>query len=206
LVDKLEDETVVEKTTILVDGGINMNILSGIFKSDASRAIFLGVLAGFVLATNAFAATDTGPCAQNPENRQLDYWLGNWKIGAEGSSGNAHSTVSLSLDKCLIIENWDGGRGHYGQNIFGYSADDKSWYGMFADNEGRVHVFSSGKVSSGSAEFEGKSHGPNGETVLNRVKVARIGPDKVEQTWEKSNDNGATWSTVFRGEYSRATP
>lgn len=183
-----------------------MNIRSAIFKSNVSRTIVFGILAGFVLATNAFAATDSAPCAQNSDNRQLDYWLGNWKIGAEGSSGSAHSAVTLSLDKCLIIENWDGGRGHYGQNIFGYSADDKSWYGLFADNEGRVHVFTSGKVSSGSAEFEGKSHGANGETVLNRVKVMRLGPDKVEQTWEKSSDNGTTWSTVFRGEYSRATP
>jgi hypothetical protein len=191
---------------ISVGGGIYMNTLRAIFKSNVSRATFLEILAGFVLATNAFAATDSASCARNPDNRQLDYWLGNWKVGAEGSSGNAHSTVSLSLDECVVVENWDGGRGHYGQNLFGYSADDKNWYGMFADNESRVHVFTSGKVSSGSAEFEGTSRGPNGETVLNRVKVARLGPDKVEQTWEKSSDNGMTWSTVFHGEYSRATP
>ncbi len=153
-----------------------------------------------------FAATGSDSCAANPENRQLDYWLGKWKIGAEGSSGNAHSTVTLSLDKCLVVENWDGGRGHYGQNVFGYSADDKSWYGMFADNEGRVHIFTSGKVVSGSAEFEGTSHGPNGESVLNRVKLIRLNPNKVEQAWEKSTDNGANWNVVFRGEYSRTNP
>lgn len=172
-----------------------------------SRFIFLLISIVLIFtATNAFAAADSAPCATNPENRQFDYWLGNWKIGAPGSSGNAHSTVSLSLDKCLVVENWDGGRGHTGENIFGYSADDKSWYGMFADNEGRVHVFTSGKVETGSAEFEGTSHGPNGETVLNRVKVVRVSPDKVEQIWEKSSDNGASWNIVFRGEYSRATP
>ena len=77
---------------------------------------------------------------------------------------------------------------------------------MFADNEGRVHVFTSGKVASGSAEFEGKSRGPKGENVLNRVKIIRLNANKVEQNWEKSSDNGATWSVVFRGEYSRATP
>jgi hypothetical protein len=182
-----------------------MNTLILILKSRASKSIFLAVLFALALATNGFAATDAGSCATNSANRQLDYWLGNWKIG-EGSSGNAHSTVTLSLDKCLVVENWDGGRGHQGQNVFGYSADDKSWYGMFADNEGRVHVFTSGKVASGTAEFEGTSRGPNGESVLNRVKVIRLNPNKVEQTWEKSNDNGATWNVVFRGGYSRANP
>ncbi|MGB0049207.1 MAG: hypothetical protein WBP70_17300, partial [Terriglobales bacterium] len=169
-------------------------------------SLSLAVLFGLAFAPNGFAAMNPGSCATNAENRQLDYWLGDWKIGADGSSGNARSAVTLSLDKCLVVENWDGGRGHTGQNVFGYSADDKSWYGLFADNEGRVHVFTSGKVLSGTAEFEGTSRGANGESVLNRVKVTRLNPNKVEQTWEKSTDNGATWNLAFRGEYSRANP
>ena len=176
----------------------------GIFTRSVSKLVFAGICVLLAITGTSLAANDPAPCSANSENRQLDYWLGNWKVGAEGSSGNAHSTVSLSLDKCLVIENWDGGRGHRGQNVLGYSADDKSWYGMFADNEGRVHVFTSGKVSSGSAEFEGASRGANGESVLNRVKVTRKNPNQVEQTWEKSIDNGTTWNVVFRGEYSRA--
>jgi hypothetical protein len=155
-----------------------------------------------LILTSAIRLAAPGPdsCATNSANRQLDYWLGTWKIG---SSGNAHSTVTLSLDKCLVVENWDGGRGHYGQNVFGYSADDRSWYGLFADNEGRVHVFTSGKVASDTAAFEGTSRGPNGEAVLNRVKIIRLNPNSVEQTWEKSTDNGTSWNVAFRGEYSR---
>jgi hypothetical protein len=183
-----------------------MNKLILILKSSDSKSIFLAVLFCLAFATNGFAATDANSCAANSADRQLDYWLGNWKIGAEGSSGSAHSTVSLSLDTCLVVENWDGGRGHYGQNVFGYSADDKSWYGMFADNEGRVHVFTSGKVADGTAEFEGTSRGPNRESILNRVRVIRLNPNEVEETWEKSNNNGSTWNVAFRGEYSRANP
>lgn len=183
-----------------------MNKLMSDLKLTATKSIVLALLFSGVFTTNSLAATNSDSCATNPENRQLDYWLGNWKIGAEGSSANAHSTVGLSLDKCLVVENWDGGRGHYGQNTFGFSADDRKWYGMFADNEGRVHVFTSGRVSAGSAEFEGTSHGPNGEPVLNRVTVKQLNPNKVEQSWEKSTDNGATWNVVFRGEYTRANP
>jgi hypothetical protein len=91
-----------------------------------------------------------------------------------------------------------------GENMFAYSSDDKNWHGMFADNQGRVHVFE-GKVASGSAEFYGPSRGPNGESVLNRIKVVRISADKVEQSWEKSTDSVA-WAMQFRGEYSRKKP
>src|ERR1700745_2797929 len=172
-----------------VIGAICMNKV-GIFTRSVSKLVFGGICVLLAITGTSLAANDPAPCSANSENRQLDYWLGNWKVGAEGSSGNAHSTVSLSLDKCLVVENWDGGRGHTGQNVLGYSADDKSWYGMFADNEGRVHVFTSGKVSAGTTHFLGKSRGPSRETVLNRVKVVRLSPNKIEQTWEKSDDQG----------------
>jgi len=185
---------------------ISMTNPGATLRCNISKSIFLGFLISFGLTTNGFAATQAGACTADSEHRQLDYWLGNWKIGAAGSSGNAHSTVSTWLDKCLVVENWDDGKGHEGRNIFGYSADDKSWYGMFADNQDRVHVFTSGKVASGVAEFDGTSRGPNGEPVLNRVEIKRLSSDKIEQTWKKSDDNGKNWNVVFRGEYSRANP
>jgi hypothetical protein len=167
------------------------------------KTLVLTTILVLLLTAASLVAASTAPCA-TPEHKQFDFWLGNWKIGAPGSSATAHSTVTASLDQCLIVENWDGGRGHSGQNLFGYSADDNTWYGMFADNEGRVHVFTSGKVSAGTAEFEGTSRGSNGETVLNRVTILRHNPNRVEQIWQKSTDNGKTWNTVFSGEYSRA--
>lgn len=135
----------------------------------------------------------------------MDYWLGDWSIGGAGASSSASSKVFLELDKCMIVESWDGGRGHTGQNMFAYSSDDKKWHGMFADNEGRVHVFE-GTIAAGSAEFMGPSRGPNGEADLNRVRIIRVSPDKVEQIWEKSSDGGGTWKLAFRGEYDRKKP
>ena len=155
------------------------------------------------LAPRVYGATTEGPCSTNHESRALDFWLGDWNIAGPGSSPAAKSSVTAVLDKCVIVESWDGGRGHIGENWFGYNADDKSWHGMFADNQGRVHVFVNGKVGSGSAEFSGPSQGTDGETIVNRVRIVRIGPDRVEQIWEKSSDHGATWTTEFRGEYSR---
>jgi hypothetical protein len=167
--------------------------------------LFLAALAIWLGATiPSYAAANPGPCAADSQTRQLDFWLGNWTVSAPGGSSSATSKVSLSLDQCLLVENWDGGRGHSGENMFSYSPEDKSWYGMFADNKGRVHIFTQGKVASGAAEFEGTSHGANGEATLNKVTITRISPDKVEQTWQKSIDNGATWTTEFRGEYTRA--
>lgn len=153
----------------------------------------------------SFGAQDPGACSANQQSRQFDFWLGDWTVTYPGMPGSAASKVILELDKCVLVETWDGGKGHKGENIFAYSSDDKSWHGMFADNQGRVHIFE-GKVAQGSAEFLGTSRGPNGETVLNRIKIVRLAPDKVEQSWEKSADKGATWTMEFHGQYSRNNP
>jgi hypothetical protein len=151
------------------------------------------------------AAADAEPCPANSDSRRLDFWLGDWSVTYPGASALSTSKVFLDLDQCLVVENWTGGRGHSGKNLFAYSSDDRSWHGMFADNEGRVHVFE-GKVAPGSAEFYGPSRGPDGQVVLNRTKVIRVGRDKVEQTWEKSTDKGVKWTIAFSGEYSRKNP
>jgi len=156
-----------------------------------------------VAAQPASGAPEPTSCATNPEARQLDFWVGDWSIASPGAGPSATSKVYLDLDKCLVVESWDGGKDHRGMNMFAYASGEKSWRGMFVDNEGRAHIFADGKVAAGSAEFVGPSRGPNGEAVLNRIRVVRLAGGKVEQTWDKSFDNGATWTSQFRLEYSR---
>lgn len=153
-------------------------------------------------APSAQAAPDRAACSANQASRQLDFWLGNWTVSRADGQPTGTSNVSLSLDKCMIVERWEGKMDHKGETIFAYSFDDQSWHGIFADNEGRFHVFE-GKVQDGKAEFEGPSRGPNGEAVLNRVRLIRESQDKLQQTWEKSTDGGMSWTTIFQGEYSR---
>jgi hypothetical protein len=172
------------------------------------RTALLLVVTGawlFLTATPALAAVDSGPCSVDSESRKMDFWLGDWTVTYPGMPGSAASKVSLDLDKCLLVESWDGGKGHRGKNMFAYSSDDKTWHGMFVDNQGRVHILE-GKAAAGAAEFTGPSTGPNGQIVLNRIKVARLAADKVQQSWEKSTDNGVTWTMEFLGKYSPKSP
>jgi hypothetical protein len=169
-----------------------------------TRVLLLLIAGGccFLIATSSFAAPDPAPCSMNPYNRQLDFWIGDWSVTYPGMPHSSSSKVFLDLDQCVLVESWDGGKGHAGKNMFAYSSDDKRWHGMFADNQGRVHIFE-GTVAEGSAEFTGPSLSPDGQAVLNRIKIERLGTNKVEQSWEKSKDNGLTWAVEFRGEYSR---
>jgi hypothetical protein len=138
----------------------------------------------------------------NSDNRQPDFWLGDWGVTYPCAPAASSGKVYLELEKCVVVESWEGAKGHSGKNMFAYSTDDKTRHGRFADNRGRVHVFE-GKVATGSAEFFGPGLSPDAKTVLNRIRLIRVNADKVQQTWEKSSDNGSTWTAEFRGEYSR---
>src|SRR6266568_6405227 len=136
------------------------NIVNPILKWSQTILLFVGI--GACLTNGASAATDAGPCSTNTEIRQLDYWLVTWIMANAGGSSNT-SKVYLSLDRCMFVEHWENGKGHVTGKMLAYSPEEKNWYGIFADNEGRVHVFLDGKVASGTAEFHGPSRGPNGE-------------------------------------------
>src|ERR1700756_3821352 len=89
----------------------------------------------FANLTQAPAATDAASCAANPANRALDFWLGQWTIAAPGGAANATSTITLQLDKCLVVERWDGGRGHTGEKNLSQSANHTKRAGFFFHNK-----------------------------------------------------------------------
>jgi hypothetical protein len=152
------------------------------------------------------AAVDIAGCAANPSARQLDYWLGEWSVGSPGSPAKGHSRVSLSLDKCLLTESWGSDTSdHKGENALAYSTEEKTWYGLFADNEGRVHALK-GDVTPGSAELRGPGRDADGGAILKRVRIVRVDANDVEQIWEKSLDGGGSWTAEFRMEYARKRP
>jgi hypothetical protein len=171
------------------------------FSAQTLTFTLLVTAAIFCFGRQGLAANDSQACAKDAEIRELDYWLGDWTMGS--GADKSTSKVSLSLEQCMFVEHWENSKGHVTQKMFAYSLEEKNWSGMFADNEGRVHVFLNGKVSAQKAEFGGPSRGANGEAVLNRLSVIRVSPDRVQEIWEKSTDNGATWTTAYRADYTR---
>ncbi len=86
--------------------------------------------------------------------------------------------------------------------MFAFDPEEHTWHGFFADNHGHVHLFARGDVHDGVAEFFGTTHGPDG-TTLNRIRLIRVSATSVEQRWQQSSTNGASWKTVFVGKYVR---
>jgi hypothetical protein len=167
-----------------------------------SGIVLLSIAAGICIR-----AADMSSCAASPAARQLDYWVGDWSVSSPDAPGTGHSKVYLSLDQCLLVESWKSDTSpHNGENAIAYNAADNTWYGLFVDNHGRVHSFKGAATAGSAAALQGPALDENGKPILKRVRIVRAAADKVEQIWEKSLDNGATWVTEFRMEYARTRP
>jgi hypothetical protein len=172
-----------------------------------AAALMLAAFAVCMAASPSHAAAaERQPCAATAQARALDFWLGKWTVIDGEQPSHASSVVSLELGKCLVVEHWRDAAGHRGENLFGFNLDSRTWNGMFADNHGRFHIFDHGTVMGGKAQLYGQSQGSHGGTILNRITIARMAPNHIEQTWQQSADHGATWATVFKGSYSRMNP
>ncbi len=47
------------------------------------------------------------PCAYTAENRQFDFWLGEWNVvTTQGAVPSGNSKIELILESCVVLENW----------------------------------------------------------------------------------------------------
>ena len=59
------------------------------------------------------AAAPPAPCGA-AENRQFDFWLGEWEVRVPAGGLAGLSQVSAILDGCVILERWQGQGGDAG--------------------------------------------------------------------------------------------
>jgi tetratricopeptide (TPR) repeat protein len=83
------------------------------------------------------------PCADTPENRQFDFWVGEWNVETtQGGVPAGQSRIELILGDCVVQENWQSqGNPYAGRSYNMYNAALKRWEQYWVDN-------SAGNISS----------------------------------------------------------
>jgi hypothetical protein len=74
------------------------------------------------------------------EYRQFDFWVGDWDVFERADPGRrvARARVSLILDGCVLLEEYDGADGHRGKSFSLYDAAAKRWRQTWVTNRGEV--------------------------------------------------------------------
>jgi len=145
------------------------------------------------------------PCAYNAENRQFDFWLGEWSVTTtQGSVPAGDSKIELILEDCVVQENWKSLNSPYsGKSYNIYNAAMKRWEQYWVDNVGG-NIFFYGGVKDGVMDyFTDEIPQPSGPALKRHLQFIPMGPNKVRQFSRGSTDGGKTWNVEYDFTYTR---
>jgi hypothetical protein len=149
------------------------------------------------------------PCSE-PEQRQLDFWIGSWELTWPGNTAGqlAHGTnnVTRILDGCVVQENFSGGDAMplRGLSVSLFNARSGKWQQTWVDNEGAYLDFV-GEFKDGQMTLAREATKPDGRKVIQRMVYKNITPSEFDWNWENSSDGGNTWKVVWPIHYHRKT-
>lgn len=145
------------------------------------------------------------PCADTPENRQFDFWVGEWNVETtQGGVPAGQSKIELILGDCVVQENWQSnGNPYSGKSYNMYNAALKRWEQYWVDNSAG-NIFFYGGLKDGVMDYWTDEIPQTGGPALKRhLQFFKLGPDKVRQFSQGSTDGGKTWKPEYDFTYIR---
>jgi len=155
--------------------------------------------------TNILKSADKNarPCMYDDQYRQLDFWLGHWKVYNPQGRLVGENRVERHLEGCMIQENWSGSYGSEGKSLNFYDPEIKAWRQQWVSKNGSVINYT-GHFEDGAMRYIGKNIGMDATIHLSRMTLTPEDNGDVHQFIEQSDDNGQTWSVWFDGLYKPA--
>ena len=153
------------------------------------------------------ATQAANPCAA-PQQKQFDFWVGEWDLTWPGANGAAagHGTNSIRriLDGCVVEENFSGRSSMTlrGTSVSTFDTRAGKWKQTWVDNEGGYLDFV-GELSNGQMILQREAVRPDGSRVLQRMVWKNISPTELDWSWEASLDGGKTWQVNWPIHYKR---
>jgi hypothetical protein len=154
------------------------------------------------LAVDAQAPTPT-PCTA-PAYRQLDFWIGEWRvIGPQGKHAG-DNTISREQGGYLVREQWRSAGGANGESMNFFNSSTRSWHQVWVDNSGGVLMFI-GTPEPNAMVYRGETG--SGPRAQRHVLSLRLQPDgtvrQLWETWPAADSSAAARVVSFDGTYHR---
>ena len=159
-----------------------------------------------VASTLGMAAIATGCSACTAvEHRQFDFWIGRWDVFLPDGSRAGEDRIEAVAKGCALLDSWQGRSGFAGTSLNSFDPLTRQWHQHWVDSQaGRLAL--TGAWDGQRMVLSGESADARRPAVrlLDRIAWTPQADGSVRQLWERSEDGGKTWSTVFDGRYVRA--
>ena len=135
------------------------------------------------------------PCDYTAENRQFDFWVGDWDVVATQDRSKAGmSHIERVIGDCVIWENWTslGNSGYTGKSYNIYNSNLKRWEQFWVDNTGGMIHFYGGFKHKVMDFYTDEIPQLDGTKLKRHLQFFNLGSDKVRQFRQGSTDGGKT--------------
>ncbi len=153
------------------------------------------------------AAPRPVPCVA-AENRQFDFWIGDWDVTTPDGKPAGTNLIRPILGGCVLHESWRGRGNFAGESFNVYDARRKVWHQTWVDGSGGLLQLD-GKFENGGMTLSDRAVDPDApgkpdRKALNEITWTPGADGSVRQHWRTSADGGKTWQTSFDGKYVKA--
>lgn len=138
----------------------------------------------------------------NDVRRAFDFWVGTWDVVDEDGEKLGSNVIAREENGFLLTEQWRSRGGGSGSSVNFYDPADGMWHQVWVDSRGSV-IRAKGNMQDGAMVMHGSSVDANGSSKRVRLTFRPESDDRVLQHFEESEDDGETWTTVFRGYYQQ---
>jgi hypothetical protein len=171
----------------------------------AALSVALGVRALTLTTGDEASAAEQeaiGEACRAPEQRQFDFWLGDWEVTDTAGQVVGTNSITRIANGCGLLESWrSAANGNEGNSINWYNPQTAQWYQTWVGGGGS-YLEMEGGIEDGDMILSGERETPRGK-VIDRVTWIPKPDGRVQQIWEVSRDEGQTWQVVFNGMYRR---
>lgn len=157
-------------------------------------------------AVNAHGAQGLpGYGCDSPESRQFDFWVGEWDLAYvdEGHAATSRNRITKILDGCGLLEEFTGAPGTRleGRSLSTFDRISRKWKQAWIDNTATYLDFTGGMVDG--RMILTREAGITGGRFLQRMVWQDIRAESFKWLWQRSDDDGRTWATLWEIEYKR---
>lgn len=150
------------------------------------------------------AAPRTVACTA-AENRQFDFWIGDWDVTSADGKLAGTNLIRPILGTCVLLETWKGRADFMGMSFNSYDAPRRLWHQTWVDAAGNTLLLDGRFENSRMTLSDRDTPGKPDRGVINEITWTPNADGSVRQLWRTSADGGKTWQTAFDGHYVKSS-
>jgi hypothetical protein len=144
------------------------------------------------------------PCADAPERRRFDFWLGEWDVTAPDGRPAGTSSIQPVSGGCALLENWTDTRGSAGKSLTTFNPAVGQWQQYWIGQDGNPVEYRESAWAGSSLVLRARfAATPTAPAVVLRLTFTPLDSSTVRQHSVRSTDDGATWKELYDFTYHR---